>query len=84
VAIQGIEFFVGPVALWRRLLFLGAAICFLLPMILWLKLLGLVLLLGAWGPSMIVSRRAAAETRNSSGTPGGEGRSDTASGGGAT
>ncbi len=84
VAIQGIEFFVGPVALWRRLLFLGAAVCFLLPMILWLKLLGLILLLGAWGPSMIVSRRAAAETRNSSGTPGGEGRSDTASGGGVT
>ena len=40
VAIQGIEFFVGPVALWRRALFLGAAVCFLLPMILWLKLIG--------------------------------------------
>ena len=61
VAIQGIEFFLGPVALWRRLLFLGAAVCFLLPMIVWLKLLGLVLLLAAWAPTVIELRRAVAD-----------------------
>ncbi len=57
VAIQGIEFFVGPVAPWRRVLFLGAAACFLLPMILWLKLLGLALLLTAWAPTVIELRQ---------------------------
>ena len=57
VAIQGFEFFVGPVSLWRRALFLGAAVCFLLPMILWLKLIGLILLLAAWAPTMIEWRR---------------------------
>jgi len=81
VAIQGIEFFAGPVAPWRRALFLGAAVCFLLPMILWLKLLGLVLLLAAWAPTAIELRRVAAETRNSAGTPSAEGRPDTTSGG---
>ncbi len=67
----------------RRVLFLGAAICFLLPMILWLKLLGLALLLVAWGPTLIELRRTAAETKNSAGTPSAEGRPDTTSGGGA-
>ncbi len=46
VAVQGIEFLVGPIARWRRLLFLAAAVCLLLPMIAWLKLLGLLLLPG--------------------------------------
>ena len=44
--------------MWRRLLFLAAAVCFLLPMIAWLKLLALVLLLAAWAPSLIAARRA--------------------------
>ena len=57
VAIQGIEFFAGPVSMWRRALFLGAAVCFLLPMILWLKLIGLILLLAAWSPTIIEWRR---------------------------
>jgi len=56
------EFFVAPFASWRRALFLGAAICFLLPMILWLKLTGLILLLAAWAPTAIESRRAAPES----------------------
>ncbi len=83
VAIQGIEFFVGPVALWRRLLFLGAAVCFLLPMILWLKLFGLVLLLVAWAPTVIELRRAAAEPAESSDSSTSKGRTDTTSDGGA-
>ena len=57
VAIQGIEFFAGPVSMWRRALFLAAAVCFLLPMILWLKLIGLILLLAAWSPTIIEWRR---------------------------
>ncbi len=69
VAIQGIEFFVGSVAPWRRLLFLAAAACFLLPMILWLKVLGLVLLVAAWGPTMFELRRAAAASKNNTGSP---------------
>jgi TRAP transporter 4TM/12TM fusion protein len=64
MAIQGVEFFVGPITLWRRLMFFGAAACFLLPMVLWLKLVGLVLLLAAWAPTMNQLRRAAAESRN--------------------
>jgi TRAP-type uncharacterized transport system fused permease subunit len=81
VAIQGIEFFVGPVTLWRRVLFLGAAVCFLLPMVLWLKLVALVLLLAAWTPTMIDLRRAAAGPTDSSNSPTSKGRPDTASGG---
>jgi len=83
VAIQGIEFFVGPITLWRRLLFLGAAVCFLLPMILWLKLIGLFVLLAAWAPTMIELRRAGAKSVVSSNTPTVKNGSDTTSGGGA-
>ena len=83
VAIQGIEFFVGPVAPWRRLLFLGAAVGFLLPMVLWVKLLGLVLLLAAWAPSVIELRRGAAGSRDSLDLPTSKGGRDRASGGGA-
>ena len=83
VAIQGIEFFAGPVAPWRRLLFLGAAVCFLLPMILWLKLIGLFVLLAAWAPTMIELRRAGAKSVVSSNTPTVKNGSDTTSGGGA-
>ena len=79
VAIQGIEFFVGPVALWRRALFLGAAVCFLLPMIVWLKLVALVLLLAAWAPTVIEMRRAAAEPGDSSGSCTSKDPPDTAS-----
>ncbi|MDH5748372.1 MAG: TRAP transporter fused permease subunit [Rhodospirillales bacterium] len=57
IAIQGIEFFVGPVSLARRALFLAAAVCFLLPMIVWLKGVGLLLLLAAWGPTLKERRR---------------------------
>ena len=81
VAIQGTEFFLGAVPLWRRLLFLGAAICFLLPMILWLKLLGLVLLLAAWAPTAIALRgRAAGGPADSAGSSAPKGRPDTTSG----
>lgn len=61
MAIQGVEFFAGPIRPWRRLLFLAAAICFLLPMIGLLKLAGAVLLLAAWAPTMFGTRRTTAD-----------------------
>ncbi len=60
MAIQGVEFFAGPIRPWRRLLFLAAAICFLLPMIGLLKLAGAVLLAAAWAPTVFGSRRTTA------------------------
>jgi TRAP transporter 4TM/12TM fusion protein len=49
VAIQGTDFFPVKVTLLRRVLFWVAAICFLLPMIAWLKIAGVILLVLAWG-----------------------------------
>lgn len=57
VAIQGIGFFSGRVTHWRRVLFYGAAACFLLPMVFWIKALGAVLLLLAWAPTYVAARR---------------------------
>ncbi len=57
VAIQGTEFFAGAVTLWRRFAFLAAAVCFLLPMIAWLKLAGIALLVLAWAPTYFAWRR---------------------------
>ncbi|NQV98979.1 MAG: TRAP transporter permease [Rhodospirillales bacterium] len=50
MAIQGVAFTAGSIALWQRGLFLGAAACFLMPMLLLTKLLGIALLLVACGP----------------------------------
>ncbi len=58
IAIQGTDFVTGPVDMWRRGLFLLAAICFLLPLILWLKVLGFVLLAIGWGPKLFTFLRA--------------------------
>jgi TRAP transporter 4TM/12TM fusion protein len=60
IAIQGVEFIAGAIPPWRRALFLGAAACFLLPMVLWVKVLGVALLLVAWGPTVarVLSKRA--------------------------
>ncbi len=49
VAIQGTDFFPVKVTHARRGLFLAAAVCFLFPMIVWLKIAGAVLLALAWG-----------------------------------
>lgn len=61
IAIQGAEFVAGVVSHWRRALFYAAAACFLLPMILWLKLLGLALLAVAWAPTLWALRPARAD-----------------------
>ncbi|HSM19975.1 MAG TPA: TRAP transporter fused permease subunit, partial [Hyphomicrobiales bacterium] len=61
IAIQGAEFVAGVVSPWRRALFYGAAACFLLPMIAWVKLLGGVLLLAAWAPTLWALRPARAD-----------------------
>jgi TRAP transporter 4TM/12TM fusion protein len=49
IAIQGADYLAGTVGPWRRVVFLAAAVCFLLPMIWWLKVAGVVLLAAAWG-----------------------------------
>jgi len=49
VAIQGTDYFPIKVTFLRRVLFLLAATCFLLPMIVWLKIAGAILLALAWG-----------------------------------
>jgi TRAP transporter 4TM/12TM fusion protein len=61
IAIQGAEFVAGIVSPWRRALFFAAAACFLLPMIAWLKLLGVILLLIAWAPTLWALRPARAD-----------------------
>ena len=58
VAIQGADYLAGTVGPWRRLVFLAAAVCFLLPMIWWLKLAGVALLAAAWGLRALAPGRA--------------------------
>jgi len=67
VAIQRTEFVGGAVSQPRRVLFLGAAACFLLPMVLWLKLLGLALLAAAWAPTFLRRRAAGAAVGSGAG-----------------
>lgn len=50
IAIQGIEYMSGQISQMRRVVFLAASICFLMPLILWVKILGVILLAAAWGP----------------------------------
>ncbi len=49
IAIQGADYLAGTVGPLPRAVFLAAAVCLLLPMILWLKVAGAVLLAAAWG-----------------------------------
>lgn len=58
VAIQGVEFLSGRIVLWKRALFLIGAICFLLPMIWWLKAVAAAIALFLWLPMLISARRA--------------------------
>ena len=62
IAIQSTEFFIGAITSLRRLLFLAAAVCLLLPMNPWLKLAGAILLATAWAPTMVSLRKTAAGT----------------------
>ena len=57
VAIQGADYLAGTVERWRRTVFLAAAICFLLPMIWWLKVAGAALFAAAWGLRAVVPGR---------------------------
>lgn len=52
ISIQGIEFFAGRISRLQRALFLAAAVCFLLPMIAWLKVVAAVCVAVAWGPTL--------------------------------
>ena len=52
ITIQGFEFVSGQITLVQRVLFLAAAICLLMPLIVWVKILGIVLLGIAWAPNL--------------------------------
>ena len=44
ISIQGRDFFFGNISTFVRILFLLTTICFLLPLIYWLKVVGIILL----------------------------------------
>ena len=58
VAIQGADYLAGTVGPWRRVVFLAAAVCFILPMIWWLKVAGVILFAAAWGSRALEPGRA--------------------------
>ncbi len=57
VAIQGADYLAGTVEPWRKAVFLAAAVCFLLPMIWWLKVAGVALFAAAWGLKALMPGR---------------------------
>jgi TRAP-type uncharacterized transport system fused permease subunit len=58
VAIQKTEFFKGAISRWRQAVFLAAAACLLAPLILWIKLLGIALLVTALVPTLLGLRKS--------------------------
>ena len=60
-ATQGTDFFPLKVTHARRGLFSAAAVCFLFPMIVWLKIAGAVLLALAWGAVPLTCARKQAD-----------------------
>lgn len=44
ISVQGVDFFYGKIGSLNRLIFFASAVCFLLPVIYWLKILGLILI----------------------------------------
>ena len=44
ISIQGVDFFYGKISSFNRLIFFASAVCFLFPVIYWLKILGLILI----------------------------------------
>jgi TRAP transporter 4TM/12TM fusion protein len=48
IAIQGIDYFFGKINYCIRILFLLVTICFLLPLIYWIKILGVIILFGTY------------------------------------
>jgi len=48
IAIQGIDYFFGKINYFIRILFLLVTICFLLPLIYWIKILGVIILFGTY------------------------------------
>lgn len=63
MAIQGTDFSAGEINWLSRTMFFGSAACFLMPMIIWLKIVGLALLVFAWGP--LILRRNSSNPRTS-------------------
>jgi len=63
MAIQGTDFATGQINWLSRTMFFGSAACFLMPMIIWLKIVGLALLVVAWGP--LILRRNSSNPRTS-------------------
>ena len=52
MGIQQTEFFKGRISQWRRVAFLGAALCLLFPLLPGIEVGGFALLLVAWGPTL--------------------------------
>ena len=44
ISVQGVDFFYGKISSFNRLIFFTSAVCFLFPVIYWLKILGLILI----------------------------------------
>ena len=44
ISVQGVDFFYGKISSFNRLIFFASAVCFLFPVIYWLKILGLILI----------------------------------------
>lgn len=44
ISVQGVDFFYGKISSFNRLIFFATAVCFLFPVIYWLKILGLILI----------------------------------------
>ena len=44
ISVQGVDFFYGKISSFNRLVFFASAVCFLFPVIYWLKILGLILI----------------------------------------
>ena len=55
--VQGAEPVRGPIAIWQRGAFAVSAFCLLFPTSIWIDLVGLAVLVGAWAPSIMGPRR---------------------------
>ena len=57
MVVQGAEPVRGPIAVWQRGAFAVSAFCLLFPTSIWIDLVGVALLVGAWTPSIMGPRR---------------------------
>jgi TRAP-type uncharacterized transport system fused permease subunit len=56
IGLQGTEFVRGRISMWRRAMFLLAALCLLFPLLPWIEFAGLALVIAAWAPSFMAAR----------------------------